>query len=345
MDGKSKLKIIKEYRDSPALNQSFLKTLLLPNPKFIVKKKEKEKYYKENPYFLKGNLIDVLLTVSEHFNDIFYLNKLEKKPSPATLSICKYVYDNYNFERLEEEGIPRLKDIPDLILEGIKKDNYYSTWKDETRISKVVMEGSDYFQMLIEAEGKQVITTEEYHLANRQVTGLLTHNHTKDFFYRKYETQVPLYWKMEGENCKGLLDFLIEENQIVDIKSTTEYYSAIPSIIKKYRLDFQLAFYYLGLKELTGQEELPLPILIFSSTTDPENPQVWQISKKDLNIAINGLIKFKKDMIYPDDAGNERYIKNPVLGIKQAFLRYWYYQEFGYDKPYDLQEINVTDLW
>ena len=115
-------------------------------------------------------------------------------------------------------------------------------------------------------------------------------NEFVQYLYHNAEKQYRVDWKYQHYECKSLLDFALIDDfvQVIDLKSTSVPVYEIPRLIKKNRYEAQVAFYTMGLSYLFPDKKIKLPILIVSSTTEPDNPQIIQISQRDFDIAIHG---------------------------------------------------------
>jgi len=319
---------IKFYREHEGINQSWLKSFLNP-----YKKKREREFSKHK--FTKGNLLDFLVTMpNEEFNTFYHVSNLEK-PSGAILNIIDYIYENVN---LSEDT--RLEDLSDFILEaadkygyGWKKNKSARQWGEDTIINKVVTLGIDYWQQLLEGEGKEVVTTEEVALATQMKNTLYNNPATKTLFKQNLEFQKDIYWEMEFEDlmysCKGLLDIFHETAntvRVIDIKATDVSPWEVDNIIRRLRYDIQVVFYSLGIKELYPNHNLLNPRIIFCYNNFPDTVTVIELSDEDVSIALNGT-KDKAHIVR----------KQPVLGIKDAF----HAMTYGYEPA----SIIKSNLW
>jgi len=384
----NKLQQVEEYFRTEAMSQSLL--LKYQNhPRSFARnkkkeeKKSKEKYYEEKQHFLDGSLVDVLLTMPEHFEDLYYVDNLEIKPTDAVLSIIHYLYDN-NIDMDDVEAIRA----------ACEQFNYGSKWSDEVLVGRINNGGTvgkglikdlglAYYAMLEQSKGKQIISKEESERANLCVEGFKTHPNTA-WIWNTYDPdikisfQVPLYSQLELDTytlpTKGLIDVLVinHSNEYkspaewlklpprgileIDIKTTSGYLDNYHFDIKKRRYDIQRKWYddLLGdyiyyNKELNDKYHLMYPVLIVNSFAEPQYPKVYEFSLDDLQVAQLGAKDFKNGKVTVDTGGEgiviKEYIK-PILGIKQLLERYIYFEENGY--VWDINENNgyeKTNIW
>lgn len=229
---------------SPATFDKYLDNLLLNKP-------TEDLYYSEKEAMIVGQGADTYYTRGkEVFYNNYYVAQIEL-PGPKVMSICQYVFDEvlslYRTGTIAEVSTDFINYSP-LILQGIEKENYYPTYKTETRVSKVVEEGKLYFSMLVASEGKQVINEETEKLIIK-VADLYSKAVTK-FLEDKNITNFTLAFQHDiySRGKKGLLDILIRDETtgyyyVIDLKYTSDYLSHFYSKIKNFRYDIQLSFY------------------------------------------------------------------------------------------------------
>lgn len=229
-------KVKEYYENKDHVSQSQLKLLNEGLHKFK-SEKEPELYYEEKEYFVIGKAVDIIVTQGrDAFDKFFYISKLEEKPSDTIMSIWHEVYDNYdNFD----------KSFDSLILNACNNHNYQTNWKDDTRIKKI-QESILYFEELIEAKERQIITTEENFLIREYVDKIINGKYTH-FFFDDMETaeidyyfQMPVYFMTNGVQCKALLDMVIVDHinktmQPIDIKTSSDTARNFYKTMRRYR--------------------------------------------------------------------------------------------------------------
>lgn len=281
----------RNYRDNEGINQSHLKTFLN-----YTKAKKLKDDDEENISFTIGSIVDTILTNNDEFNNLFYISKLEDKPSDSIMIIMKRYF--------ELGGTSTIDLNLDLLYSVILNKGYCSNYKKETVINKVLKEGADYLEQLIEADNKTIISEYEYNLASDCANILATHNHTKNIFRGNIETQKEIYFDYEGLKCKALLDIWNKKELVyTDLKTTSFPTLHFPKSIIKYRYDFQLVFYEIALREYYRNKDKDLFYKIDNGflelqivVDNPYNslPLVYKLSKEDrikaktdIDIAIN----------------------------------------------------------
>lgn len=252
---------IKDYFDNEThINQGALKKLLGGVRKFK-EAKEKKLFYEEEEHFVIGSAVDVKLTQGEEiFKEEFYISMLTDKPSDTVMSIIQEVFQTLLETRTDEEISllsGSLSLFPDLITSACANHNWNNRWGDEAKIRAITDQGVNYFNELVKANGKQVITLEEAALIDNIVYTLKNHPVTKYLFEDSDNYviiyQKPLYFAVEGVMCKALPDIILIDKQTniihcFDIKTTGDELINFPYNAAKLRYDIQAAFYMEAIK-------------------------------------------------------------------------------------------------
>jgi hypothetical protein len=272
-------------------------------------------YYSEKEAITIGTGADMLFTRGEEvFNEHFYISNLTL-PGAKIISMCHYIFDKIlwqvrNGSRTKEEVTVNLSDYPDLISEAIEKEAYYPTYKEETKIKKLIEEGDAYFSLLIAARGKQVIDNDTFETIKKvkdaytlgigaflNLLGLNLEDVVITF-------QKPYYLTFVETKVKCLLDVHIVDTKtgntyIIDLKYTSDYLINFKSSIKRFRYDIQSVFY----KDIVGMNESVHEVFILA------------VSGK--NFAFN-LFKMEDELLNLGRYGSDN--KYKLLGVKNDLL-------------------------
>ena len=92
------------------------------------------------------------------FEQQYYVSPLEKKPSEVEIKIIESV-----FHELVDAGVidqVEYEDSYDSILAAANEMNWQMRWKSETRVSKLIEAGREYFEDLKNSLGMKIITSE-----------------------------------------------------------------------------------------------------------------------------------------------------------------------------------------
>lgn len=238
-----------------------------------------EKEDSSESHFVFGSLLDVLLFSETTFKERFYIYD-GIFPSEAVSKIMKDVFlkikrHNENLEKINQElPIPvdfhpfDLLESKELLLESIKnypsidketheiKYGWQNNWKDDTRIDNMIKEGNNFFKILTEVKGREIITTSLKKLCEELKTILITNDRTRDFFIPKEGTELffqfeiyDLYKPKNGFTIprKGCLDILQVNHKkgwvrVVDFKTDQNAFG-FKYAAKKYGYCDQLTYY------------------------------------------------------------------------------------------------------
>lgn len=343
-----KKEVIDTYYQSPALNQSLLKTVVY-NSDFLKNnvKEESLLYYEEKEHFVVGNGVDCYICQGEEvFENTHYVSKLKTKPSDAVMSIVHYAvkqFNHYNPETtLEDLAKVDFTDCQSFIIDAINAQKYRAdqNWGMDAKVKNVIKDGEAYFKEVILTKNKQILSKEEYDTIDSIVKNLKEHPNTANYFVDFDNNllilfQKALYFKHRGIDCKALLDMVIvdEKNKtvsIIDIKTLGDYTNNFLSSLRRRRYDIQLAFYMLAVKYCFPDYRIKEVSFLVESTLKQGNPLVYTMSDQLIDIAING----RKSSLSPNGL---IYIPE-IIGIEGCFDRYIYYQENGYDTIYDFKD-------
>lgn len=335
---KSKKSTIDFYYEQDFMNQSLLKTL--QHGIVYMKKKEQELSDNNKSYFKIGSAVDSMLT-GDWFGLEYYVSNFEFNLSDTEQRITESVYN-----KIKDNCIVINSDITsyyDIIVSVIDEMNYQSNWKLETRVKKIVEKCSEYFRVLVESNGRIILTNSEYDLIvscvnrlkeviNNELSSLPTNS--------KVYYQLPLYFNYNDINCKSLLDMVIVTESIVngntvidvypiDIKTTA---STPKKFIKNsffnYGYDFQADFYTLALyknKEMFSNK---------NSVVNIHDMRFIVVCTNDESKAFS--------CIYNTHRTNKRYINNDNIVLKYLNLYKWHIvnNEFNNDK--ELSDSNYV---
>ena len=212
-----------EYRAHEAVSYSMLAAFERDGAKAIPKLKEK----KSSEALRFGSLVDTLMTEPEEFENKFIVADTSKV-SETILNIVKNIYENSDKETNNLALVDRSK-----ILMYANDANYYTNWKDDTRIDKIILEGKDMYSLLGLAGSKTLMTQWEYDTAMSCVETLKTHPFTAKYFYDDIfsphiEGHYQLKFKIteaQGANVRCMYDRIIVDHeaktiQPCDLKTT-----------------------------------------------------------------------------------------------------------------------------
>lgn len=339
-----------KYFSMSGLNQSQLKAILA-GPYMFKVVEENPRFFEEKEAILIGDAVDTIITEGKDvFQQSYYISTVDK-PSATVMSIVQEVFyeernRTYKLEELEAE-----------ILEACDNHNHQSKWKAETRIKKLVEAGTEYWDDLVSADGKEVLDFDQKTTVEGIVTSLTTHPYTKKYFEIgqadgvEITYQVPLHFSYRGIECKAMIDMIIVNHnnfpvryqglvipaksvQPIDIKTTGEYTRNFPKVVKALRYDIQGAWYTLALESVPQSDLRILPFkFLVESTKVQGDPRVYTMTATDLLVARwGGIFKRGSLIVGGDSSFNERFVsytlvpEYDVKGFEQAIDDYLWYQ-------------------
>lgn len=343
-----------DYQTISALNQSTLKQILI-SPQAYVKAKERQlaRIESSERHFIFGSLVDMMLTESkEDFDKKYAVIPDDIGVTEVVARIIKGIYDDVSY--LVEEKT--LEDYKNEILEYCKYEQYQPRWKDETRINKIIEQGSKYFDILKESGTRSIITETEYANAVNCVMALRTDKYTSKYCQKKSNNsnieivdKHVIVFDYHGLEFKGELDRIIVDHKEktitpIDFKTTSKSVLNFENSFWHFRYDFQAAVYTLGLS-LDKSEKFEKyykdgysfkPMLYIVVETFLNNPpMVFEISKTAINTGLYGNVdKVPK-------------LKENLEGFQQAIKRFKYATEndaWDYPMEYDIKGSHSITL-
>lgn len=356
---------IDAYFASSSVNQSSLKNLEGGFDNFmaeVAKKKKNEAEGKATPeYFLVGGAVDTILTGEEgEFEKQYYTSNLEKKPSEVEIKIISSVFD----ELVANDVIEGMEfsDNPDAILAAADEAEWQMRWKTETRVSKLIEAGTDYFEDLKKSLGKKILTTELKNKIDLIVASLRHNPKTKKYFDREMQEsmenmdfyyQLPIYFMYEGVYCKALMDLVVVHKdkdgniikiEPIDLKTMSGPVLQFNGKIRTHRYDIQSAWYVKALECHFGcSPDIIAPFkFIVESTTNIGKPQVFQITEATLQHGRTGSPRG----VFTSDNSDRQLIYPEVKGYEQLMQEYIYYSNQGWEQDRildDCEEIIEID--
>lgn len=364
---------VKEYFKTDALNQSLLKAFSYGLDSFKKAKEDQENTSEEDksnkPHFILGGGVDLQLTGNpEAFLNKYYVSELEKKPSDTEMSIAHHIFEAVEMDSEEETpSFGKLNDHPGRILDACDELNYQSRWKSETRITKITEVCTEYYEDLIKAFGKQVISKEQYNTINAVVMSLQTHSRTAHYFDREAQArssnfdvyyQLIMEFEIKGIKCKAMLDMVIVELDDAgclvriypfDVKTMSGPTLDFPKSLRTRRYDFQGAWYTEALHQYFNvpYEMIENFHFIVESTTEPGEPLVYQMSDELLHIGRYGRPKLSlmnTDILNSFEKNNVGWgditLAYDIKGWEQLIEEYLWYEQNGWNHDRVIAESN-----
>lgn len=346
----------KEYRENPAINQSFLKDLRGGVFSFKKIKEKREKELKEgviSESLVFGSYFDHLITGLDSERDELFLVADLETPPEGLLPIFEDI--------LKLGGDSNLEEMKEKIINFESFKNYYGKQrKDEWKMNQL-LKYEEYFNIKRSLGNRMLISEEQKKEAEILKENLFFHPEV----VKLYETsenvmiyhQVPIYFSYEIEletnhtfgsvstklvDCKVLLDTLVvhlnEKGEAIGIipidhKTTAFNLLKVPSIFREFGYFIQGAFYTEALLSKNAIFPKDFPKLsedcvvenfkfIFSSRAEPETPLIVTMDTDLISLGKNG--------------------SESIKGFDCLLRDYIFYVENGWEKERSLLEKNFN---
>lgn len=202
---------IENYWESSALSQSKIKAILKGTHLYRIID-EDPMYFKKKEGMLIGSITDDILS---GFTDKYYIGLTQL--SGVIPSILHMAFDSSPDKEYDE----------DLILKCAKYHKYGGDSYSDERILKEIEKKKDYWDELVKANGKIPISNEDWDRSIELAKSILNHEYTSWLFEVPHQFQTPLYFTIDGIECKALIDYLGFQDDLIligDFKMT-EYNS------------------------------------------------------------------------------------------------------------------------
>lgn len=257
----------REYRDVDYISFSKVSSFIKDGPKVLITEKKEE-----NDSLLFGSLFDSLLTEPEEFNNKFYITKLNKIPSQKVMDIIGYLY--------RDKGVKSIDNNEETVLNACRYYEYYQNYKPETLLRKLEEDGQQFFEEIINANGRYVLDQKMVNDAEECVNEILTNRFTYMYFSDK--TNADLFSKDTLEHVyqgklldhnrklkcmidKAIIDHEKKEIQLIDLKTTAFPEENFQDSYLKYRYDIQASLYPDIVNELyKGYKILPFKFIVIN---------------------------------------------------------------------------------
>lgn len=295
---------INDYYDRIGVNQSIIKVIIKHGMQNMLLEKDilmhssDDLFYEEKEHFLIGSAVDCKITKGETAYQLEY-STLPVKPPDKPMAVVKQA-----FEALRASNVEILPDIWLYERELWEQANivgYYlnrkKEFKDDERISGMLKKYPAcqiYWEGLLRAEGKQLLTVVQETIVNDIYMSLMTHPFTRGIFnddtYSGEDMdilyQVPIYWtEIVDEypvDCKILMDGIRIKHSSrrispFELKTTGDVVTKFNEQMKFRRYDIQGGYYKYGLtknlnriseivgRDVSGYDVDPFAFIVESS--------------------------------------------------------------------------------
>lgn len=230
------------YRAHPGLNYSKIKAFIT-KPLLVYKKKYIDKIDDEednNSGMQKGTLVDLrLLGKEEDFEKRFFVAEMPELPKPQYLRFCEHLLSLDNEEPFGDRCLKSYQ------MAGITTPHFPKFMENFKENG-----AEDYYNTLVEAKGKTIITFGDLETADFAVNVLKTDENTKHIFVGDGFNQLPIVFEYQEIVYKILVDRIkishfTKEINPFDLKTSYDVEGFDYQYLKM-RYDIQDALYSLG---------------------------------------------------------------------------------------------------
>ena len=181
------------------------------------------------PYLTFGSVVDTLLTGDKkEFKDRFCVAEFPTIP-PSMEEVVNDLFIKFGESKLSLNDIGNSK-----ILESVNRVNYQKNWNDDTRVKKILDNCSQYYDLLVFTDGKEIISSEDYNDAVRCKSFLENSEATSHFFTKQLfeedidrEFQLKFRGEYNGIPIRCMADVIIVDHKNkkvipVDLKTSSK---------------------------------------------------------------------------------------------------------------------------
>lgn len=248
-----------------------------------------EREEKIESYLVEGKLVHCFILQPEEFENLFTVAP-GKVPTANVLKIL------HSLHKQVDGGSSKLKDHQDLILEELKLQNLYQSFKeDEKRLAKILTnDNQNYFEFLFNRQGKDLVDEDmverckAYAQVMRDEPTIAAHLELTKSDAFKVMNEIPLDLKnYKGQfGLKGILDRLVIDEfgnaEVIDVKTTGKTISDFPDTIEFYNYWLQAAIYVTLVSKIS---DIPIEKISYSFWVIDKYEQVYNFGVSKDTIA------------------------------------------------------------
>lgn len=248
-----------------------------------------EREEKIESYLVEGKLVHCFILQPEEFENLFTVAP-GKVPTANVLKIL------HSLHKQVDGGSSKLKDHQDLILEELKLQNLYQSFKeDEKRLAKILTDDNqNYFEFLFNRQGKDLVDEDmverckAYAQVMRDEPTIAAHLELTKSDAFKVMNEIPLDLKnYKGQfGLKGILDRLVIDEfgnaEVIDVKTTGKTISDFPDTIEFYNYWLQAAIYVTLVSKIS---DIPIEKISYSFWVIDKYEQVYNFGVSKDTIA------------------------------------------------------------
>lgn len=227
-------------------------------------------------------------------------------PGPKTAAIVDALFERlYGGLESNEIQFTALEELSEDTWETIIPDDFYGNHALKTRINRVIKDGSEYWQALIDNVGKTLVDVPTYHIVQGCIESLKYNPITSKFLlqdsgegydvYNEYE--IAYEQVIEGDDYEVTLPikckidrFVVNHDEksiiIVDLKTTSKPLGTFDEEVYKRRYNRQLAFYSMCLQHEFPEYEITGHMIVAVQTNKEYPCEMFYIDKSFIQLGI-----------------------------------------------------------
>jgi hypothetical protein len=284
------------YKEEFNFSYSSLNRLLFSPKLFYKDYILKERETKMEKHLIEGRLIHLLLLEPDRFDEEFVMSPL-KMPTDSV----KKVLRNVSSKIVDPNNYMKLKDLDDQILEALKEENLYQSFKeDQKRLDKIITKESEEYFKFLQTTGKTIVDADTFARcmdrvviirANNEVTNLLMEEGTDwDLDHIQVHNEKKLECKLNDYKfgLKGIVDkYIIDDESktitIVDLKTTAKPLENFAETVDFYNYWLQAAIYSLLVVKNVDENQQKYKIIFKFAVIDKyDQVYVFPVSEETL---------------------------------------------------------------
>ena len=284
------------YKEEFNFSYSSLNRLLFSPKLFYRDYILKERETKMEKHLIEGRLIHLLLLEPDRFDEEFVMSPL-KMPTDSV----KKVLRNVSNKIVDPNNYMKLKDLDDQILEALKEENLYQSFKeDQKRLDKIITKESEEYFKFLQTTGKTIVDADTFARcmdrvviirANNEVTNLLMEegtdwdlDHIQVYNEKKLECKLNDYkFGLKGIVDKYIIDDESKTITIVDLKTTAKPLENFAETVDFYNYWLQAAIYSLLVVKNVDENQQKYKIIFKFAVIDKyDQVYVFPVSEETL---------------------------------------------------------------
>ena len=291
------------YKGEFNFSYSSLNKLLFSPKLFYREYILKERETRMDKHLVEGRLIHLLLLEPDKFDEEFVMSPV-KMPTDSVKKILKIVSSRI----VDPSNYMKLKDLDDQILEALKEENLYQSFKeDQKRLDKIITEESEAYFKFLQTTGKTIIDADTLARCVDRVVIIRLNDNAKKLLMQEatdFEMDTIQVHNEKFLDCKlndfkfglkGYIDKYIVDDEsktitIVDLKTTAKPLENFAETVDFYNYWLQAAIYSLLVIKNVDENQKKYKIIFKFVVIDKyDQVYVFPVSEETLKVWANGL--------------------------------------------------------